>query len=63
MRRAVLLVASAVGIGFCAALGVTVSARVFLGQPLETSVESAVRAGVVAAVVFSYVEYARRYLW
>ncbi len=59
MKREYVVVLSAAGIGLCAALGVGVSSRVLLNEPLETAVDGGVRAGLIATLVFLGVEYIR----
>lgn len=59
MKRQYVVVLSAAGIGLCTALGVGVSSRVLLNEPLETGVNNGVRAGLIAALLFLGAEYTR----
>lgn len=59
MKQEYVVVLSAVGIGFCAALGVGIASQVLLNEPVEMGVDNGVRAGLIAALLFLGAGYTR----
>lgn len=60
LKREHVVVLSAVGIGFCAALGVGLASQMLLDEPLDTVVDNGVRAGLLMALLFLGIEYIRQ---